>query len=1331
MLAACAALAADPPPVSDTSGVLAALARHGGAELPQNASVLAQLAGALLSALLGPAHAAALARVLTFVAGLSAAEVEPAACEPALRALRQLTKLLLRLPVEAEPSAPQPPPELRQPRDVLGIARAAPLSRNTSWCDVRASSTSPLPGRPRLDEPSRGAGAAALPPRMTQRSPSPLNAELVRDDSREGFFEASDEAPEGAAAAGEAAAGAERAHAALMASCGVALKQSGSAAGSRGATLQLPAAGGALSGSAASLHGSGTSGLSDLAGGAETGAGAQEGPALTIGHVHAVLEVRAVLQQLLGALGALARTSKPRADGDGADAASWPADATPGASARDESAHALQRALADLVQTSSGFFDNDGYAAARVHALGSQRELLVLLTKLHLALALSPRRARPEGLEARRRLKTFVNSLWMEMPHAPSIAAMQSWSVVTPVYTEAILYSERELLLPLSDGRSLLDVLKSLYAAEWANFLERIGVHVSTDPHEYHIHWADAQLARQVRLWASMRGQTLTRTMVGMIQYERALALISRVERPPEESSAAEAGATIGAKFSVVIAAQLYAQFRASGDPRADDINWLLLRFPTLRIAFVAPWPPPEEALAGAAGSADGSGAARVRSRPSVPPVLFATLARCDPDTGALVADAEVALPGNPFLGEGKPENQNLALPFAFGEKVQVIDMNQEGYLEEALKMRSLLREFDLAPPGQPPRTIVGFTEHIFTEVRSRSTRPALPPARLLTRLPSTSPAPCARSRFQASGFVTAVYMALQEKYFCAFHQRVADVPLDVRMHYGHPDVLDKLHFLSRGGISRPSKQINLNEDIFAAYSTMLRGGSVIFREYLSVGKGRMTNLSEIFYFEVKLAQGAAEQCLSRDVYRLTRALRLTRLMSFYYSGLGFYIHQVLVMRTAMLIGYLLALLTLLKLDKAVMPAESNIGFMATMPLIVTVATVVPAATMILAQRGVRSALSYVFMIATTLAPVYYIFITQARAHFFAHTIRYGGAKYFVCNRAVSTTHVSLHELFAAYARSHFYPACDLAIALAVGRAHTSDLVSYNGTTWMLGFISVCWLCAPFLYNLQAVELPVVLADARALARWLRTPAQPELTGGRPARPDESWEAWWVQTYHSPTQAGWEAPAFSSLAGLYYVFIALKLFGASSIGAGVVSLVAALAVAAMAPWLAMFSPGSARGQRRCVPVALCTLLVCLACLGAVAFVGTLGDVARALAILYFSLAALACALEVLLVETSPLILPLLRLLHRARDLLLSGLLLAPLLALGALWLPGELHKMLLFQANFAKPSLSCTVSYYVALAIVVVIVVHNRMVYLDFAAQRSMAGIAPTPAPDA
>jgi 1,3-beta-glucan synthase component len=40
-----------------------------------------------------------------------------------------------------------------------------------------------------------------------------------------------------------------------------------------------------------------------------------------------------------------------------------------------------------------------------------------------------------------------------------------------------------------------------------------------------------------------------------------------------------------------------------------------------------------------------------------------------------------------------------------------------------------------------------------------------------------------------------------------------------VRFHYGHPDIFDRLFHITRGGISKASKIINLSEDIFAGKS--------------------------------------------------------------------------------------------------------------------------------------------------------------------------------------------------------------------------------------------------------------------------------------------------------------------------------------------------------------------------------------------------------------------------------------------------------------------------------------------------------------------------------
>jgi callose synthase len=160
-----------------------------------------------------------------------------------------------------------------------------------------------------------------------------------------------------------------------------------------------------------------------------------------------------------------------------------------------------------------------------------------------------------------------------------------------------------------------------------------------------------------------------------------------------------------------------------------------------------------------------------------------------------------------------------------------------------------------------------------------------------------------------SSGFATSIYAAMQERYFGTFFQRALSAPLDVRMRYGHPDLVDKLHFMTRGGVSQASKFINLSEDVFAGYKTTLRGGRSIFKEYHQLGKGRGVNLSEVNGFFAKLSMDAAYQLQSRDVYRLCKLLPLERRAALFSSAFGFYVSNAVTMYSVQLTAWLFAIL--------------------------------------------------------------------------------------------------------------------------------------------------------------------------------------------------------------------------------------------------------------------------------------------------------------------------------------------------------------------------------------------------------------------------------------
>ncbi|KAL5539806.1 hypothetical protein UlMin_044300, partial [Ulmus minor] len=490
-------------------------------------------------------------------------------------------------------------------------------------------------------------------------------------------------------------------------------------------------------------------------------------------------------------------------------------------------------------------------------------ELRAQVKRLYFLLTIKDSAANiPRNLEARRRLQFFTNSLFMEMPVAKPVREMLSFSVFTPYYSEIVLYSMNELLKRNEDGISILFYLQKIYPDEWKNFLARIGR--SENAHESELADSPNDIL-ELRFWASYRGQTLARTVRGMMYYRKALMLQTYLERINSEDLEAaissndatetqgfefspEARAQADLKFTYVVTCQIYGKQKEDQKPEAADIALLMQRNEALRVAFIDD----VETLK------DGK----------VHKEFYSKLVKGDIN-GKDKEIYSIKLPGNPKLGEGKPENQNHAIVFTRGNAVQTIDMNQDNYFEEALKMRNLLEEFHRDHGIRLP-TILGVREHVFT----------------------------------GSVSSLALFMSNQETSFVTLGQRVLANPLKVRMHYGHPDVFDRVFHITRGGISKASRVINISEDIFAGFNSTLRQGNITHHEYIQVGKGRDVGLNQIALFEGKVAGGNGEQVLSRDVYRLGQLFDFFRMMSFYFTTVGFYVCTMLTVLTVYIFLY-------------------------------------------------------------------------------------------------------------------------------------------------------------------------------------------------------------------------------------------------------------------------------------------------------------------------------------------------------------------------------------------------------------------------------------------
>ncbi|KAI5600221.1 hypothetical protein BDE02_01G011500 [Populus trichocarpa] len=699
-------------------------------------------------------------------------------------------------------------------------------------------------------------------------------------------------------------------------------------------------------------------------------------------------------------------------------------------------------------------------------------ELKTQIKRLYLLLTIKDSAANvPKNIEARRRLQFFTNSLFMDLPAPKPVREMLSFSVFTPYYSEIVLYSMNELQKKNEDGISTLFYLQKIYPDEWKNFLDRIGCDENAPDSEL-INNPDDNL--ELRIWASYRGQTLARTVRGMMYYRKALMLQSYLERVASGDAEAavsindtndakgfdlspEARALADLKFTYVVTCQIYGKQKEDQKPEAADIALLMQRNEALRVAFIDE----VESLK------DGN----------VHREYYSKLVKADIN-GKDKEIYSVKLPGNPKLGEGKPENQNHAIIFTRGNAIQTIDMNQDNYFEEALKMRNLLEEFHQDHGIRPP-TILGVREHVFT----------------------------------GSVSSLASFMSNQETSFVTLGQRVLANPLKVRMHYGHPDVFDRVFHITRGGISKASRVINISEDIYSGFNSTLRQGNVTHHEYIQVGKGRDVGLNQIAVFEGKVSGGNGEQVLSRDVYRLGQLFDFFRMMSFYFTTVGYYFCTMLTVLTVYAFLYGKAYLALSGVGEEVeiralitknnaLSAALNTQFL----FQIGIFTAVPMVLGFILELGFLRAVVNFITMQLQLCSVFFTFSLGTKSHYFGRTILHGGARYQATGRGFVVRHIRFSENYRLYSRSHFVKGLEVVLLLVVYLAYgynDGGALSYILLTVSSWFMALSWLFAPYLFNPSGFEWQKTVEDFSDWTNWLF------YRGGIGVKGQESWEAWW------------------------------------------------------------------------------------------------------------------------------------------------------------------------------------------------------------------------------
>ena len=699
----------------------------------------------------------------------------------------------------------------------------------------------------------------------------------------------------------------------------------------------------------------------------------------------------------------------------------------------------------------------------------------------------------PKNSEAERRISFFAQSLSTPIPEPLPVDNMPTFTVMVPHYSEKILLSLREIIREDDQYTrvTLLEYLKQLHPIEWDCFVkdtkilaeETSGLNMESsenldekdavkskidDLPFYCIGFKSAapEYTLRTRIWASLRSQTLYRTVSGFMNYSRAIKLLYRVENPEvvqmfggnTERLERELERMARRKFKFVVSMQRLSKFRPD---EMENAEFLLRAYPDLQIAYLDEEPPLRE---------------------GDEPRLFSALidGHCEiMENGRRRPKFRIELSGNPILGDGKSDNQNHAIVFYRGEYIQLVDANQDNYLEECLKIRSVLAEFEeltvenvnpytpgLPPVEHTPVAILGAREYIFSE------------------------------NFGVLGDVAA---GKEQTFGTLFARTLAQI--GGKLHYGHPDFLNGVFMTTRGGVSKAQKGLHLNEDIYAGMNAIMRGGRIKHCEYYQCGKGRDLGFGSILNFTTKIGTGMGEQILSREYYYLGTQLPLDRFLSFFYAHPGFHINNLFIVVSVQLfmivmmnIGALTheSILCMYNKNTPITDVQKPIGCYMLEPVlgwvqrcilsifIVFFIAFVPLVVQELTEKGLfRAGIRFARHFGS-LSPFFEVFVCQIYAHSLLTDLTFGGARYISTGRGVATARIPFSVLYSRFAGDAIYLGARAIMMLLFAT------ISMFQAALLWFWITLVALCvSPFLFNPHQFAWTDFFIDYRDFIRWL------------------------------------------------------------------------------------------------------------------------------------------------------------------------------------------------------------------------------------------------------
>jgi callose synthase len=293
----------------------------------------------------------------------------------------------------------------------------------------------------------------------------------------------------------------------------------------------------------------------------------------------------------------------------------------------------------------------------------------------------------------------------------------------------------------------------------------------------------------------------------------------------------------------------------------------------------------------------------------------------------------------------------------------------------------------------------------------------------------------------------------------------------------------------------------------------------------VQAGKGRDVGLNQIAMFEAKVASGNGEQVLSRDVYRLGHRLDFFRMLSFYYTTVGFFISNMIVVLTVFVFLWGRVYLALSGIEASLTTGKNALANKAltaalNQQLVVQLGllTILPMVVEIALEHGFTTALWDMITMQLQLASVFFTFSMGTRMHYFGRTLLHGGAKYRATGRGFVVKHEKFAENYRLYSRSHFTKGIELILLLVVYEAYGSATSSatYILVTITSWFLALTWIMAPFVFNPSGFDWLKTVEDFDDFMQWLW------FKGDIFVKVEQSWEVWWEEEQsHFRTTGMW------------------------------------------------------------------------------------------------------------------------------------------------------------------------------------------------------------------